>query len=232
LGSAIVLNDKSILIGREGHAALVICKGNSAESLGLPLVTGTPLAELEGEEMTDGVLIINPASSRATINYNLNGNHYVAQPGMQQKLAALRNGRGWLVEFDRGENFGSAAYTLAAGTYQFTPTDRGWQLYRNRYEIVLDNSQSNQEFNFIFQGDDLAVPAGGTRTLSSAYPIVVRFDRGNGSEFVAKTTPMTVGNLQIGVNAADNLWDLFPTNDNRRETSKVKPFNSDGVRQR
>jgi len=96
--------------------------------------------------------------------------------------------------------------------------------------IVLDNSQSDQEFNFVFQGEDLTVPAGGARTLSSNYPIVVRFDRGNGSAFVARATPLTVGTVQIGVNAADNLWDLFPTNDNRREMSKLKPFNADGQR--
>ena len=34
----------------------------------------------------------------------------------------------------------------------FTPTDLGWQLYRQRFEIVLDNTQNNQEFNCIFQG--------------------------------------------------------------------------------
>ena len=44
---------------------------------------------------------------------------------------------------------------------------------------------------------------------------------------------MTVGTLQIGVNANDNLWDLFPTSDNRREAStKLKPFNADGLRKR
>jgi hypothetical protein len=230
LGTAIVLSDDAVLIGREGQSSLDIAKGNAAEALGLPIVTGTPLADAEGEEATRGVLIVNPGSSRGTINYNLNGNHYVAQAGMKQKLAALPNGPAWVIEFDRGDKFGPASYKLSPGTYYFTPTDLGWQLYRQRFEIVLDNSQSKQEFNFIFQGEDLIVPAGGARTLSSNYPIVVRFDRGNGSEFVAKSTRMTVGNLQIGVNANDNLWDLFPTSDNRLETAKLKPFNADGQR--
>lgn len=232
IGTAIVLSDQAMLIGHEGHSSLVIAKGNAAEALGLPIVTGTPLAEAEGEEAIDGILIVNPASSRGTVNYNINGNHYVAQPGMKQKLAALPNGSGWIIEFDRGERFGQAAYTLSPGTYHFTPTDLGWQLYRQRFEIVLDNSQSNQEFNFIFRGEDLMVPAGGAQTLSSYFPIVVRFDRGNGSEFVVKSTPMTVGNLQIGVNADDNLWDLFPTSDNRREVSNLKPFSADELRKR
>ena len=227
-GTAIVLSSQALLIGHEGHSALVISEGNAAEALGLPIVTGKPLPEAEGEEATEGVLIINPSSSKGTINYNINGNHYVAKPGMKQKLAPPRGSRGWTIEYDRGEDFGPAAFTLSPGTYYFTPTDRGWQLFRHRFEIVLDNSQSEQEFNFIFHGQDLTVPAAGTRTLKSNYPVVVKFDRGNGSEFVAKSTRMTVGTIQIGVNANDNLWDLFPTSGNRREASKLKPFNADG----
>ena len=231
VGTAIVLGDQALLIGRDGNSSLVIATGNAAEALGLPIVTGSPLAEAKGDEVTDGVLIVNPTSTRGTINYNINGNHYVAKSGMKQKLAPLPNGRVWRIEFDRGEKFGPAAYSLSPGTYHFTPTDLGWQLYRQRFEIVLDNSQNNQEFNFIFQGEDLTVPAGGARTLSSNYPIVVRFDRGNGSEFVVKTTSMTVGTLQVGVNASDNLWDLFPAGDNRVAKCRThKPFNVDGLR--
>lgn len=228
-GTAVVLSDQAILIGYEGHPSLVISSGNAAEALGLPIVTGTPLAELQGEEVVDGVLIINPPESQGTINYNVNGNQYESQPGMIQKLAALPDGRAWKIDYDRGGNFGPATYSLTTGTYRFRPTDRGWQLFRLRYEVALDNSQSNQEFNFIFQGEDLIVPAGGARTLVSNYPIVVRFDRGNGSTFVAKTTPIFVGTVQIGVNANDNLWDLFPTDANRREVSKLKPFNTEGL---
>jgi hypothetical protein len=226
--TAIVLSDDALLIGNEGHGSLVIATGNAAEALGLPIVTTTALAELEGEEQTRGVLIVNPASSQGTLNYNVNGHHYVSQPGFKQRLEA---GRRWVIEYHRGKNFGTSKYTLSPGTYHFTPTDLGWQLYRQRFEIVLDNSQSDQEFNFVFRGEDLTVPAGGSRTLISDYPIVARFDRGNGSEFVAKAVPFTIGTVQVGVNATDNLWDLFPTNENRRETA-VKPFNAEGVRRR
>jgi hypothetical protein len=232
VGTAFVLSDQALLIGRDGNSALAISTGNAAEALGLPIVQGAPLAEAKGDEVTDGVLVINPSSSRGTMNYNLNGNHYVAESGMKQKLPPLAKGRVWKIEFDRGDKFGPAAYSMSPGTYEFKPTDLGWQLYRQRFEIVLDNSQNNQEFNFIYQGEDVTVPAGGARTLTSNYPIVVRFDRGNGSEFVVKTTPMTVGTLQVGVNASDNLWDLFPVSGNRREVSNPKPFNGDGSRKR
>jgi hypothetical protein len=227
VGTAVVLSDSAMLIGQEGKTSLEITTGNAAEALGLPIVLGAALPEAEGEEVTSGVLIVNPASSKATINYNINGNHYVAQAGMQQKLVAPKEGKPWTIDFDRGEKFGTATHGLPEGTYYFTPTDRGWQLYRQRFEIVLDNSQNNQEFNFIFHGEDQIVPAGGTRTLTANYPVVIRFDRGNGSQFVAKETAMTVGSLQIGVNSNDNLWDLFPMNGNKREVSKLRPFNAD-----
>lgn len=230
VGTAIVLNDQSMLVGNEGNRVLTITKGNAAEALGLPIVTGTPLPAAEGEEILDGALIINPASTKGTLNYSINGNQYTAEPGTKQRLKPLPNNKAWTIEFDRGQSFGPVSYSLAPGSYHFRPTDRGWQLFRLKFEVTLDNSLSGQEFNFIFQGENLAIPAGGTRTLNSDYPIVVRFDRGNGSDFVSKSTPLTVGTLQIGVNATDNLWDLFPTNENRREVSKLKPFNIDGQR--
>ena len=78
-----------MLIGHEGHS-LTITTGMWRKHW-VYRSTGRPLLDAEGEEMTDGVLIINPTSSAMTVNYNLNGNHYVAQANMQQKLATLPN---------------------------------------------------------------------------------------------------------------------------------------------
>jgi len=228
LGTAIVLSDQAMLIGNEGAGGLTIATGNAAQALQLPIVTGTPLPKAEGEEITSGTLVVNPSTTRGTVNYNVNGHHFVAEPGMNQRLAPNHR---WVIEYDRGRPFGSSAYTLASGTYCFRPTDLGWQLYKYRYDVVLDNSQNNQEFNYIYQGQDLTVPAGGSRTITSPYPIVVRFDRGNGGEFVAKSMPFS-GTVQIGVNATDNLWDLFPTSENRRETANLKAFSTEGLPKR
>jgi hypothetical protein len=150
------------------------------------------------------------------------------EPGMKQRLAANQK---WVIEYDRGQNFGAAAYTLGPGSYWFTPTEQGWQLYKHRFDVVLDNSQSSQEFNVIFQGQNVAVPAGAQRTITSIYPIVLKFDRGNGAQFVTKAMPFS-GNVQVGVNAGDNLWDLFPTVDNRREAANVRPFNAEESKKR
>lgn len=225
VGTAIVLSNDAMLIGYEGIGPLNITQGNAAKALHLPIVTGSPLPVIQGEEIREGIVIANPKTTRTTINYNINGNHYVMEPGMVQKLAPTQK---WIIEFDRGGDFGDATYTLSEGTYHFTPTDKGWQIYKHRFDVVLDNSMSDQEFNLLFRGENLSVPAGGTRKLSSTYPIVVGFDRANGTDFVTKTLPPN-GNVQIGVNSSDNQWDLFPTSDNRREVSNLKPFNPDGA---
>ena len=73
------------------------------------------------------VKIVNPSSNTNTLNYILNGKSYTIQPGQSQPLAA---GQTWVVEFDRGGTFGNGRYTLSGGTYTFTPTAQGWELYR------------------------------------------------------------------------------------------------------
>jgi len=219
-GVAVVLSNEAMLIGNQGHPPLRIDVGNAAEALGMPIVNGTPLPDAEGEPMVEGVMLVNPKSTQVTVNYNINGNHYIMEPGMAQRLPAAER---WLLEYDRGANYGPAVYDLKPGTYHFTPSDQGIQTFQQRYDVVLDNSQSKQEFNFIYNGENMVVPANGTKSLTSSYPLVIRYDRGNGAGFAVKSINFA-GNVQVGVNSADNMWDLFPTNDNQREVTKLKLF--------
>ncbi len=112
---------------------------------------------------------------------------------------------------------------MSDGTYYFTPTDTGWQLYKQRFDVVLDNSQNSQEFHYLLEGERASVPPNGTKTIKSIYPMVIHFDRANGTEIVAKLLNFS-GNVQIGVNVADNKWDLFPTNENQRAITNLKLF--------
>ena len=64
---------------------------------------------------------------------------------------------------------------------------------------------------------------GETKALTSDYPIVVQYDRGNGSEVAIKSMHFS-GNVQVGMNAADNKWNLFPTTDNQREATALRLF--------
>jgi len=219
-GTAIVLSKEAMIIGSEGQPGLRIVTGTAVEALGLPVVTGTPVGDLQSPEMKGGILLVNRGKNNATVNYNLNGTHYVMEAGMSQRLD---NDRKWIVEYDRGQGLPPLAYTLSPGTFYFTPSDMGWQLFRQRYDVAIDNTENHQEFNFVFQGQNQTVPAGATKTLTSDYPIVVQYDRGNGTETVTKMMFFS-GNVQVGMNVADNKWDLFPTNDNQREVTALRLF--------
>ncbi|MHB1037472.1 MAG: hypothetical protein ACYC35_18805 [Pirellulales bacterium] len=86
------------------------------------LVNPLPSEVFSGEP----IRIVNPASSRATLSYSLNGIVYRIQPGESQDL---REDRAWVIEFNRGGNFGPAQYRLRPGVYSFSFSDHGWELY-------------------------------------------------------------------------------------------------------
>jgi hypothetical protein len=224
VGKAIVLGQNAVMIGNQGKGPISIRSGIAAEALGMPIVTGQPVADVQGDTVTSGVLLINAPNTNATITYNVNGNRYVMEPGMTQKLPDTAPS--WTIEYDRGGQFGAASYTVTQGTYFFTPTDKGWQLYKQRFDVALDNSQSNQEFNFLLNDEKMVVPANGAKTISSIYPMVIRYDRGNGTELAAKLLNFN-GTVQIGVNVADNRWDVFPTTANQRAVANLKLFEAE-----
>ena len=45
---------------------------------------------------------------------------------------SLRGDKQRIVEFDRGGNYGTARYAITDGQYEFTITDRGWDLVRKK----------------------------------------------------------------------------------------------------
>lgn len=71
------------------------------------------------------VVLVNPADSGTTVYYRLAGYDYEMPPGYSQTL----EGSNWTIDFNRGGSFGRQQYTLAQGTYHFTGTTRGWELY-------------------------------------------------------------------------------------------------------
>ena len=219
-GSAVVLGNGAVMVGGNGHGPIAVTYGNAAEALGFSVVTAEPVADAQGEEVTSGVLLVNPVGSGANVIYFVNGTRYVMEPGMAQKLPV---GTRWIVDFDRGGNLGHATYTVKDGTYNFTPSENGWNLYRQRFDVVLDNSENPATFNYSLDGERKTVAAHHTATISSDYPMFIRFDRGNGLQRTSKALNFS-GTVQVGVNARDNLWDIFPTDAGYREMSKFEPF--------
>lgn len=75
-----------------------------------------------------GVTIRNPAEPGAALSYTIDSRHsFDIATGQSQHLSTKGS---YLVEFDRGGDFGRARYTITEGLYDFTPTDHGWELYR------------------------------------------------------------------------------------------------------
>lgn len=216
VGAAVVLNNSIVMVGNRGQGGVEITRGNAAEALGLPVINDEPLADSEGTPQRSGTLIANPRRYGETVRYVLNGNPFIMRPGNSQKL---KTGRRWRIEFDRGANAGVAEYALGDGTFVWTPTDRGWQLYKERFDVVIDNLRNPRDFHFVLNDEPLMVRAGHARKISNPYPMAIGYDRGNGSERVAKLLNFS-GNVEVGINAQDNLLDLFPEQGNAKRAEE------------
>jgi len=79
------------------------------------------------------ILVTNPSTNNATLNYTLNGHPYTIAPGQTQEL---REDRAWVIEFSRGQGHGGARYQLGVGRYAFAPTEVGWELHRYPLETA------------------------------------------------------------------------------------------------
>jgi len=91
-----------------------------------PQQTYTPAAPYAGP----GVTIRNPANSKVKLAYLLDDSQeQEIAAGETQKLTEKGS---YIISFDRGGKHDSARYTITEGLYQFTMTDHGWELYRQK----------------------------------------------------------------------------------------------------
>lgn len=95
----------------------------------LPAANPLPRVAQAGGVMAGGTIrIVNPATSGQVLQYTLNNTAYTIQPGQTQTLT---NDRAWTIAFDRGGHYGQSRYSLSTGTYNFTSTGQGWNLFRS-----------------------------------------------------------------------------------------------------
>jgi hypothetical protein len=100
-----------------------------AKALGPTSTPASPPASPEKSEPT-AVVIINPHETHGKVSYLLNGKPHSLDAGQREELPL---GPGMRVEFDRGGDFGKAAFGVTSGTYRFRVTQRGWDLMREEY---------------------------------------------------------------------------------------------------
>lgn len=105
-----------------------------APSIGNYTVT-QPIRSLPPTPTFDGgpIVLTNPAANDKPVEYSVNGSRFVIKPGQSQKFV---HDREWIVEFDRGQNFGSAQYSLKATNYKFKPTAQGWELFESAGSVA------------------------------------------------------------------------------------------------
>jgi hypothetical protein len=85
-----------------------------------------------------GVLIRNPAKTETTLSYTIDSqDEHEIMSGETQRLVAKRT---YIIDFDRGGDFGHAKYSIYEGWYQFTLTDRGWELFRQQGPLPVDET--------------------------------------------------------------------------------------------
>jgi len=75
---------------------------------------------------SEPIRIVNPETSPGIVRFAVNGRVGALPPG---ESGEIPSGPKWVIEFDRGGQFGKARYALRSGTYRFDLTDNGWELY-------------------------------------------------------------------------------------------------------
>jgi hypothetical protein len=191
--------------GGEGHMGVVTCDAN--ELIDEPMGAGEPVAEttLDFENAVDsGLLIINPEENDTDVSFTLEGKSYTLKPGYHQNFP---EGDSWQVRFDKGGSQGDARYTVEPGTYVFTPEDGGWNLYRRTIEVSIENN-SDSEFNYVAGDEQQSLKSGEGVEHSSAYPLFIRFDPGNGKDSVKRFAEKKT-ELAVAIDPKKGQFDLF-----------------------
>jgi hypothetical protein len=176
----------------------------AAQVLGLPVGTSAPLADGPGDASV-GLTLTNPKTNGASFNYALDNRPMSLAPG---QAASFTDGPEWIVTFDRGEGRSLARHKLVAGSYQFTVTGASWDLTKQTYETTIDNSANNNPFHYVINSEQVVVEARGSRTHTSNYPPVIKFDTGTGQDRTKKVTDAKA-TYRVGIDSSSNTWDLF-----------------------
>lgn len=210
VGNAVALGNGTILVGTGGAGQLELVRDTVAHAMGLPISSGSAVPDFSGEEILEGVFLVNPAGSGGPAQYQLLGQAYELPPGFTQHLPGSDT---WEVHFLRGQQQGWQTYGLTPGTYHFQQTEKGWELYSQEFTLSIDNTENRQPFAYLLHGEPQRVMPGEKNSHRSVYPFVISFDRGNGT--AGKRIRVLGGTLEVAISAADNMWDLF---DARRES--------------
>lgn len=172
---------------------------NGAAVLGIPYSNVAPVAGFHGNLVAKGVLLTNIGGAK--VNYTVDGKRFSMNPDFQQVISRPRI----VISFDRGGDFGTAQYAIGEGWYEFTPTEKGWELYENTAKITIDNSGNPFSFNYVLNNQRQSLKPGFKQAHSSKYPLSLKFSNGKG-ETINKV--LAEGDFKIAVDKNGGL-ELF-----------------------
>jgi hypothetical protein len=203
-GDTIVLDDQTAMLGTGGVGTMHVQRSNVAQKQGYQLATGESVAEDNTPLVKSGILIENPTQTE--VQFVLGNQRFSLEPLGQKTISSSSS----LIDFDTGNGGKRLQYQVTAGTSQFVVRDGGWGLQRiTSFDAVIDNSANDSPFHYIVQGEHQVVAPHATQSHSSLYPLVIRFDRGQGTDTKQVVSKRQKARLTVGLNPKDNLWDLY-----------------------
>lgn len=201
-GQCVAIDAQTMLIGT-GEGGEIVADMVAAADAGFPVINGTAVPEGKPVDNSNTRIVLkNPESNGVSIGYLLNEQTFSMEAGYNQKLPA----QDWLLVFDKGGSFGQARYTLSSGRYEFTQTEKGWDVVSKQCKVVLDNSANPYDFSLVVNGEEVTVKAREAIELSDPFELSVRFDGGNGRDQIKL---LDSGSYSVAVNPATRLIDLF-----------------------
>ena len=221
-GTALFVSDTVLVVGTGGQGELTIVQESAAAALGLPVGFGDPVPDIneaEAASQKDAIVIRHRPDAGSPVNYVLNGRYpYEMQPGHMHKLPPTQS---WSIEFDRGNRQGTARYALTRGVYEFRVIEGRWDLIRLQFDVTIDNREGMQDFQYLAGDNVITVKAGETQKYSGTEPLLVKFDRGEGSDHAATKNLNKSGTYKVAVNTQNNLLDLFAMADSDKVGSAI-----------
>jgi hypothetical protein len=206
-GKVFLIGREVLAVGTASKGDLVVSRDQADEILNVVKPVGDPIEAVTQESAKSaprsGTVIINPRDSGTNLSYTINDYPFTLEPG---KFHHLPSDQTWTISFDRG-NGTNGRYTLSDGTFIFTPKNAMWDLESRKIAVTLENPSLTGRFHAVVENEKVVIPAGRTLSIKSAYPVVVGFDRGDGSEPVYKK--LLTGNYAAAVNQQDGLWELY-----------------------
>ncbi|HVX61831.1 MAG TPA: hypothetical protein VHC19_14545 [Pirellulales bacterium] len=216
-GEVSLLSQECLLVGAQGRLdRMQVGRGYASALLGVPTYQGEPVPDKSNAAIQQaGMLITNPTT--VAFKFLIDGTKYELPAGFSQqiplKAAELK------FQNVRGKKEGWSK--LNSGAYQFAYEQRdGWKIYSVKYQLWVVNRNNKRSFTYLVDNKTATVAPGAEKYHTSAWPIVVAFDRGDGSTCLKRFTSTAKNDTVVvpGFDAQNNRWDLFPQTATRVST--------------